>query len=41
MKISQNYLLDTMNDLVRKLERRTREIWIRKEMISKMDERGN
>jgi hypothetical protein len=41
MKISKNCLLDTMNDLVRELERRARETWIRKERISKMDERRN
>jgi len=39
MKINKNYLLDTMSNLVRGLDRRAREKWIRKEMISKMDER--
>jgi hypothetical protein len=38
MKNSKKYLLDRVSDLVRELERRRRETWIRKEMISKMDE---
>jgi hypothetical protein len=39
MKSSNKCLLDTVSDLVRELERRATEAWIRKEMISKMDER--
>jgi hypothetical protein len=31
-------VLDTMNDLVGKVERRARKPWITQEMISKMDE---
>ena len=41
MKISKNYLLDKMSDLLRQLERRARETWIRKEMMCKMAERRN
>jgi hypothetical protein len=33
------YLLDTMSDCVRKVEKRARKPWITQEMISKMDER--
>jgi hypothetical protein len=33
------YVLDTMSDLVGKVERRARKPWITQEMISKMDER--
>jgi hypothetical protein len=35
--ISRN-VLDTMSDLVGKVERRARKPWITQEMISKMDE---
>jgi hypothetical protein len=32
-------VLDTISDLVRKVEKRARKPWITQEMISKMDER--
>jgi len=34
-------MLDTISDLVGKVEKRARKPWITREMISKMDERTN
>jgi len=35
----KEYVLDTISDLVGKVEKRARKPWITQEMISKMDER--
>jgi hypothetical protein len=34
-------VLDTLSDLVGKVEKRARKPWITQEMISKMDKKGN